>query len=333
MLHIVNGDAVAEKLKQGVVQGDILVWREVYPEGPVFLQPEEADHRRIRATYLDQAMGIPQEEFTRLSEAQERQLAEFRHYDEVVLWFEHDLFDQTMLAYLLHWFEHQNMGKTKLSLLCIGSYPGIELFRGLGQLSVQQMGTLAGTWHPLGSAELALGSRLWEAYTGSDLAPLAELLESDLSALPFAKEAFMAHLSRLPSARNGLGSVEQLTLEYVAGGLQEPFKLFDQVGGVLHQLGMGDLQYWHCLRTLTLGEAPLLRLEGEADFPGFKDSPVPFGQSRLSLTETGEQVLRGELDYMEIADVDRWFGGYHLIGKDTPWQWDTERKTVVRYKP
>lgn len=36
MLHIVNGDVVGEMLKQGVVQGDVLVWREVYPAGPIF---------------------------------------------------------------------------------------------------------------------------------------------------------------------------------------------------------------------------------------------------------------------------------------------------------
>lgn len=34
MLHIVNGDHVGNKLREGNVQGDILVWREVYPVGP-----------------------------------------------------------------------------------------------------------------------------------------------------------------------------------------------------------------------------------------------------------------------------------------------------------
>ncbi|MGM0885058.1 MAG: hypothetical protein ACQEXQ_28955 [Bacillota bacterium] len=40
MLHIVNGDSVGHKLKVSAVQGDILVWREIYTEGPVFVQPE-----------------------------------------------------------------------------------------------------------------------------------------------------------------------------------------------------------------------------------------------------------------------------------------------------
>ena len=62
------------------------------------------------------------------------------------MWFEHDLFDQTMLWYLLRWFSGQTLGRTKLSLLCIGEFPGVDRFRGLGQLTVAQLKTLSGTW-------------------------------------------------------------------------------------------------------------------------------------------------------------------------------------------
>lgn len=71
MLHIVNGDSVAEKLRQGVVQGDILVWREVYPQGPVFIDPTVGDNRSVRAEYLEQTMGIPRSEYIEGSERQE----------------------------------------------------------------------------------------------------------------------------------------------------------------------------------------------------------------------------------------------------------------------
>lgn len=135
MLHIVNGDSVGDKLKQGNIQGDILVWRELYSFGPVYTKMDEPDHRRTRAQYLEQTLGIPQKEYIGTCESQERKLQDFRKYDEVVLWFEHDLFDQTMLAYLLHWFKEQSLGNTRLSLLCIGAYPGIELFAGWGSLA------------------------------------------------------------------------------------------------------------------------------------------------------------------------------------------------------
>lgn len=328
MLHIVNGDAVAETLQQGVVQGDILVWREVYPEGPVFREAAEPSHRSVRAKYLEKAMGIPEEDFIRSSEAQELQLARFREYEDIVLWFEHDLFDQTMLSYLLHWFARQSLGQTRLHLLCIGDYPGVDQFRGLGQLSASQLKTLSGTWHAVREDELKLGSAVWEAYTSPDPKDLQQLLREDTSALPFVKEAFGLHLSRYPSTDNGLGIIEQLTLEHIDSGICSPIELFRQIGNHLHGLGMGDLQYWHVLSSMCEGKSPLLKLEGAKAFPGFVQPTPDFQGSRLVMTEWGTRVLRGE-DHVERCGIDRWYGGVHLHGRHAAWRWDVEAKVLV----
>src|SRR5690242_4495388 len=98
MIHIVNGDIVADKLKRGGIREDILVWREVYTHGPVFKDMAEGKNRSVRAQYLERTLAIPQTEYLRISEAQEKALRDFKDYKEVVLWFEHDLFDQTMLC-------------------------------------------------------------------------------------------------------------------------------------------------------------------------------------------------------------------------------------------
>ncbi|GLI05010.1 hypothetical protein YDYSG_10400 [Paenibacillus tyrfis] len=330
MLHIVNGDIVAEKLRQGVVQGDILVWREVYPEGPVFTDPAEAANRSVRARYLEQAMGIPSAEFIRISEEQEKVRANFRNYEEIVLWFEHDLFDQTMLCCLLHWFAQQSLGATKLSLLCIGAFPGIELFRGLGQLSVNQMATLSGTWQTVGKEQLELGAIVWEAYCAPEPGKLVQLLEAgDNSALPYVHDAFRLHLSRFPSIRNGLGIVEQTTLEMVRDGMTSPLDLFGHMGNKFHGLGMGDLQYWHRLAKLSQGSHPLLKLEGLNAFPGYKDQTLSFRHSTVALTETGRRVLDGEADWIALNGIDEWYGGVHLQGRSIPWRWDASRSTLV----
>ncbi|KZE79692.1 hypothetical protein AV654_15425, partial [Paenibacillus elgii] len=330
MLHIVNGDIVAEKLRQGVVQGDILVWREVYPEGPVFTEPSEEANRSVRAGYLERALGIPSAEFIRISEEQEKVRANFRNYEEIVLWFEHDLFDQTMLCCLLHWFAHQSLGTTKLSLLCIGAFPGIELFRGLGQLSVNQMATLSGTWQTVGKEQLELGALVWEAYCAPEPDKLVQLLEAgNTSALPYVHDAFRLHLSRFPSIRNGLGLVEQTTLEMVRGGMTSPLDLFGHIGHKLHGLGMGDLQYWHRLAKLVQGPHPLLKLEGFNAFPGYKDPAPSFRHSTVALTEAGRRVLDGEADWIALNGIDEWYGGVHLQGRSTPWRWDASHNTLV----
>ena len=53
--------------------------------------------------------------------------------DEVVLWFEHDLFDQAILVFLLA--RLRELAPDRTSLICIGSHPDHAEFRGLGQLT------------------------------------------------------------------------------------------------------------------------------------------------------------------------------------------------------
>jgi len=330
MLHIVNGDSVGDKLRLGNIPGDILVWRELYSFGPVFKHMDEQDHRRIRACYLEHTLGIPEKEYIETCESQERKLKDFRKYDEIVLWFEHDLFDQTMLAYLLHWFKEQSLGNTKLSLLCIGAYPGIELFRGLGQLSTEQLETLSGTWHTIGEEELMLGSMLWEAYTSDQPEKHQHMLEVDSSALPFARDAFAAHLARLPSVNNGLGIIEQTTLEAVAGGTDKPHDLFRKVGDQLHTLGMGDLEFWYYLAKMSEGADPLLVMDGTASFPDFKRAVPQFQDRVLQVADRGRELLGGKADYACTGMIDKWVGGLHVQGANPLWRWNPERKSVER---
>ncbi|ALS28682.1 subunit sigma of DNA-directed RNA polymerase [Paenibacillus sp. 32O-W] len=332
MLHIVNGDTVAAKLKQGAVRGDILVWREIYSEGPVFPDLSEPAGRALRADYLENALRIPHEEYIEGCRSQEQRLSRFRDYDEIVLWFEHDLFDQTMLCCLLHWFSRQSLGQTTLNLLCIGSFPGIEPFLGLGQLTVEQLKTLSGTWHPVGRRELELGRACWEAYASPDPRHLVRLLQGDVAALPFVREAFRFHLSRFPSLRNGLGIVETTTLEEVRRGLQQPLALFRQTGERLHWFGMGDIQYWHILEQMASGPHPLIRIEDAGDaMPGCADSaPSPeFRNARVVLTEAGRRVLDGEEDRVALNGIDCWLGGVRLQGKERIWRWDDAGETIV----
>ncbi|CQR56988.1 sigma-70 family RNA polymerase sigma factor [Paenibacillus riograndensis] len=333
MLHIVNGDVVGNMLKHGIVQGEVLVWREIYSSGPVFADLSGSRERAERARVLEATLGIPAGEYMTSCEEQERKLREYAQYDEVVLWFEHDLFDQSMLAYLLHWFKGQKLGRTKLSLLCIGEFPGIERFHGLGQLTPAQLGTLSGTWRTIGRPEIELGSELWQAYASPDPTRMADLLDQKnaelaASGLPFASEAFRTHLMRLPSVHNGLGIVEQATFDALASGAHTPLELFRQVTDTLHVLGMGDLEYWKVLRALTAGEHPLLHIEGVEGYTDFRQIPE-FLNRRVAATALGQQVQEGAADRVLVQGIDEWYGGLHLQGREVPWRWDTEAEQLV----
>ncbi|MGO4545178.1 DUF1835 domain-containing protein [Paenibacillus sp. 2TAB23] len=330
MIHIVNGDSVGSKLHEAGVQGEVLVWREMYTFGPVFLQPGLAENRLRRAAYMEQAFGIPQLEWISSAETQERRLAAFREHREIVLWFEHDLYDQTMLSCLLHWFAQQDLGSTKLYLLSIDQFPGIALFHGLGQLTPAELSTLNHTWSEIGDKQLALGKKAWDAYVADHPMAIVELLKEDTSALPFLHDAFQLHLARYPSVRNGLGLVEQTTLELLAEKWHTSQQLFQHINTKHHRLGLGDLQYWFILKQLSEGHDPLICIENDVPIPGLHDSPVQFLQAHINLTERGVEVLGCKSDWARPSGCGRWLGGFFLGDEKTNWRWDDKSSVILR---
>lgn len=329
MLHIVNGDIVGEKLRKGNISGDILVWREVYPVGPVFVNSSEPHHRLTRADYLERTMGIPADDYVTNCKSQEQILQNFHQYDEVVLWFEHDWFDQLMLSYLLHWFSNRTLGHTKLNLLCIGDYPGIDLFRGLGQLSTKQLETLTGTWQRIRQKELETGRKIWEAYASPNIEEHVGILHEDTSALPFAHAALELHLSRLPSTMNGLGIVEQTILGLIQHGVDTPRELFNEIGNRLSVLGMGDLEFWYRLKSMSEQPNALLEIQEPHTFPDYLTQTTPsFENGVVALTEIGMDVAAGVKDWVKVKGMKEWYGGLQLNG-DLTWRWNPESRQLV----
>ena len=124
MLHIHNGDSSANTARQSSLPGEHFAWREALIEGPTPAGVEGEEWRRLRAKHLAESYGVELDKCERELLDQEQALARFPEHDEIVLWFEHDLFCQTNLLYLLNWFAQRDLGTTKLSLVCIGEFPG-----------------------------------------------------------------------------------------------------------------------------------------------------------------------------------------------------------------
>ena len=195
--------------------------------------------------------------------------------EEIVFSFEYDLFDQSMLAallYMLHCMEVPAEMVGKLSWIIVTEVEGITDFRGLGQLTPEQ---LAGLWplrRSIAAEELAAGARAWEAYCADGAAPIQAWLDRDGAVLPVMAEALRFQLKRIPSEEaNAIGIVEQETLQtlYAEKEPVTPDKLFGRVSAALPMLGMGDLSYWSVLNRMATGERPLISIVGEAPLPSF----------------------------------------------------------------
>lgn len=336
MLHITNGDCAAATLRQTAIPGEVMAWSDVLHEGPTpgGLSPE--DWRTMRARFhASCGWGEFDGCLSRLV-AMDEALARSLDDEEVILWFEHDLFDQLILIRLLDWLALHNTGRTSVSLICIGEFPGFENFQGLGQLNSDQLATLYGTQHAVTAAEFDLAARSWTAYCSPDPTDVEALLNSDTAALPFLKDALGRHLEQYPATRNGLSRTERQILEVLSRGPLRPAVLFREEQNLEERPFMGDATFWRHVADISGGRQPLVEVEGAGVFSvptGFGPYSREFLDQVIYITDKGREVLCERDDWVHIKGVDRWLGGVHLVGAESPWRWDEEQQRLVETCP
>ena len=54
-----------------------------------------------------------------------------------------------------------------------------------------------------------------------------------------------------------------------------------------------------------------------------------FDPLAITNIENGEAVLAGEQDFVISNGIDKWLGGIHLRGKESPWRWDDESRQLL----
>jgi hypothetical protein len=329
VLHITNGDVVADGLRAGPLPGEVLPWRDALHDGPVPGGLALDELSRVRARFVAAELALePFEEVLREFEERDAQLRRFRRFDEVALWFEHDLYDQLQLIQLLHWFALRASAGTRLSLVCIGEYPGIRPFHGLGQLDAEQ---LAGLWderREITTAQLALGDRAWESFCSERPQRIQELLREELSLLPFLRAALLRHLEQFPSTREGLSRTERQILEALQEERLDLQALFRQTQYEREERPfMGDAGFLLYVGFLTLGE-PLIEFEDGRGWERRTDAVEELWSRRVRLSEPGRRVLSGQVDRTRYQPVDRWLGGVHLEGEPA-WRWGHRKHEII----
>jgi hypothetical protein len=313
VLHLTNGDSAAGSLRQSGLPGDVIVWADVLHEGPA--PAEHGDGwRQARARYLSAAGHGAFFHVLRDYERADAALDRYREHDELVLWFEHDLFDQLLLARHLHWLGTQGQADTRLSLICIDRFPGFERFDGLGQLTPPQLGSLFPSRQPLTPAQLRAGADLWRAFTSDDPGGLNVVAQRGVVELPFAAGAIRRLLEEFPGVQDGLSRTERTVLEQVREGPRDWREVFLWVQRQEERVFMGDTTFWRIVRDLAAGRDPLVHVTIEQE--SARSLPV----AQMAIAPAGQRAIGGE-DAVRLRGIDRWIGGVHLT-PDRLWRWD-----------
>jgi hypothetical protein len=318
-LHVSNGDAT-DVAGTGLAR-HVIYWRDILHEGPV---PEAApaELRRIRADYLTRHEGVERAEAMDQLTERDRAL-EANRDGEYVLWFEADLYDQLQIIEILARLADLGVPPERISLICIGEYPGIARFGGLGELTADQLRELPGAnaCVRLSSAALELATRAWAAFRAPTPEDLGAIAATRLGELRFLGEAFDRLSREYPATRDGLSLSERRVLAALAGGAPDAGTAFVRAGARETRPYMGDTTCFGRMGRMAEGPHPLVRL----DPPG---RPVD-RTTGLRLTGAGALVLAGQADQIALNGIDRWIGGVHLSGYHVPWRWDDGTETIV----
>jgi hypothetical protein len=276
-LHVANGHCTTRLIEAAGLPGRTQIWADVLHDGPVPDVPDD-ELVRVRARFIAAGLDVT-------PAAVEADLRQWRAvvddhtgYDELVLWFEHDLFDQLNLIQLLTRAGRDRVVPRPVSLISIDSYPGHPHFKGLGELTPSDIAALYASRTRVTSAQFALAAAAWDAFRAQDAATLRAFLRRDTTALPFLAAALQRHLDEAPGD-DGLTRSERRLLEQLSRGPLDIHAAWAGMHDGERAYFITDSSFWSLVKRLAERSPALITVSTSQD----GSQPLPHGTLSLAL--------------------------------------------------
>lgn len=282
-LHIRCGSDIQQALPEAGFHGDFLEFSDPFCVGPVSYDYDPEQRARfLYNSYGDELESEFPEMLAGLKHAYQRLLNSVRDFQNVVLWFEHDPYDQCILMFLLSQFHRTGM-PGRLWLVTTNAFPGSVRFQGLGQLPPEGLRLLWQSRRPVSAGQCREADQHWRAYTDPDARVFHRYMHqlTDCT-LPYFKTAALRQLQERPVAQGQLPLTQQLTLELLSEA--SPQKAGQLFRGLMLEKEplpfLGDLMYWAILTEMA--EKGLLR---------FIETSEHWPQTLVALPQANPQPL------------------------------------------
>jgi hypothetical protein len=327
VLHVTNGESAATTLRRTALGGAVLPWQDVLHAGPVPHVPRP-ELLRLRAAFVSDCGWGGRRAILASLERRDRQLHRaFADRASVVLWFEHDLVDQLQLVDILALAGAAGVAP---SAIVVDAFPGRPAFRGLGELTVEELETLWPARRQVGDEEVETAVAVWDAVRAPEPEALVGWAVGGTPSMPLLAPALCRLVEELPAPGDGLSTTERTALSAIAAGARTPTATFHAAQDLEPAPFLGDAWFFRALAELGRGSRRLVETQEGEELP----VPPPLGDGRLfagapvRLTERGERVLGGEEDRVELLGVDRWVGGTHVV-TGAVWRWDPHARRLL----
>jgi len=322
-LNITNGDSAASTLSEAGVEGKIISWRDVLHEGPVDSSLSLEELSKGRARFISEQGW---DDFAHVSgdfAERDRVIRHLDYFDEVVLWFEDDLYDQLQLIQLLDFFGRGAARGKTLSVIVVDGY--------IPPLSTDEIKQLDKVRQRVTAEQLELAKRAWKAFGSEDPTSISRLLEESTTPLKFLAAALRRHLEEFPSTDNGLSRSEREALSAIQAGHTTPVAAFLEVARKQESIFLGDIIFYSYLERLSgRANALITWKDGTPVIAPTSERSREFVEGELALTPLGREVLAGRQDWQRINKRTRWLGGVEVKPSEGGWRWDPGERELVR---
>lgn len=306
VLNIVNGDIAIKIIKNADIQGDFLPWSDFLHEGSVPYCSSLEELSEIRINFIEENYSNSLVNIREKLEKRDEKLKNYHKYQKIILWFEHDLYDQLQLLQILSWFGSNSIENSKLTLVSTDNY--------LGESSKNQIRKLLGDEETITKEHLELAKKAWSAFRERTPKSWFKLLEEDTHLLPFLKNAIIRMIEEYPNTRNGLSRSEYQALFSISKGIENPKDIFTNCQNYEKQKFMGEIIFWKILDDFIENELIKSKKNGQI----------------LQITTLGKKILNGEINYLHTKNIERCIGGVKLTN-DSVWCWDIDKKSIDKY--
>lgn len=281
LLHVTNGDSLNDRLLALKVKGDYAVWREMLCEGKTVANLASEEFRAARISFFESNYPEHAGSYDDIFGSQLAIIADAHLYEEVVLWFEYDLFCHINMLACISFLRAINY-KGIVSLVCSGRVTGEKELKGLSQLSDQQLLAHYKDKTTLTNHDIFLADDLWRLYCGNDHLKLKPQRAKDASFI-YLSNCISAHKERFPHAQSGLNTLETNMLRLIR---KYEIKTEKQLCGYMLNYqgyyGYGDIQLFKMITRMR----PFFILENDV----------------LTLTEESNNILdTGKNVFQKIA--------------------------------
>lgn len=248
-LHITNGNNLTTYLKELEYVGYFLSWQEMLCEGPTTEQIDTEEFFNLRKDFLSNFYDIEinEDEFKKEIDI----LNHADQFEQVVLWFEYDLFCHINLIAIISLLKQKKVD-LPIYLVCSGRVQGEKELKGLAELKPDQLHQHFYNKITLSKDDVELMCSLWRVYCGKDH-NLFKPFILQKSSFRYLTSCLKAHLQRFPDSVTGLSTLEMHTLHLIsAQKIKSKRHLLGYVLNFQGYYGFNDLQINKMIDTLSI---------------------------------------------------------------------------------